>query len=115
MQSVLLFQVTFDIKFYFFLRTNIVLGTIGKVHFAGTYQEVSSSAQAAAGDWQKHLILLPNMKRRKERKKPYQKPHHEKLFFHLILLNNVASSYELVLSNKAFWVYGMRWKAIEPV
>lgn len=113
MQSVLLFQVTFDIKFYFFLRTNIVPGTTGKVHFAGTYQEVSSSAQAAAGDWQKHLILLPNMKKRK--KETLSKTHHEKLFLPLILLNNVASSYELVLSNKAFWVYGMRWKAIEPV
>lgn len=50
---VLLSLVTFDIQFYFFLRTNVVLDTRVNLHFAGMYQEVLSSAQIAAGDWQK--------------------------------------------------------------
>lgn len=79
-------------------ETNIVLGTTDKVHFAGTYQEVSSSAQAAAGV--ARGISLYWLTWRKKRKKPYQKTHHEKLLSPLILLNNVTSSYELVLSNK---------------
>lgn len=50
---VLLSLVTSDIQFYFFLRANVVLDTGDNLHFAGMYQEVLSSAQTAAGDWQK--------------------------------------------------------------
>lgn len=55
---VLLSQVNFDIQFYFFLRTNVVLDTRGYVHFAGMYQEISSSAHAAAGGWQKRSPFI---------------------------------------------------------
>lgn len=56
--GVLLCQVGFDIQFYCFLRTNIVLDTRGNVHFAGMYQKVSSSAWAAAGVWQKRSHFI---------------------------------------------------------
>lgn len=56
---VLLSQVGFDIQFYFFfLRTNIVLDNRCNFYFAGTYQEVSSPAQAATGDWQKRSPFI---------------------------------------------------------
>lgn len=50
---VLLSLVTFDIQFYFFLRTNVVLRTRGNLHFSGMYQEVLRFAQTVADDWKK--------------------------------------------------------------
>lgn len=47
--------VTFDIKFYFFLRTNVVLDTGLNLHFPGMYEEGLRSAQTAAKDQQKGL------------------------------------------------------------